>query len=524
MDFFQESPLLPSNTFQADKVLQQFLLKTIPKAHQKTVFSHLDYVGKEAVNSLLKWAKDAEEHNPIHVPFDPWGKRVDKVVVSNGWKALERFAAEQGVISTAYKRELGFCSRVYQMALLYLFAPSSAFVSCPLAMTDGIARVLELYAEPDLKQRVLPHLLSNIPSEFWTGGQWMTERSGGSDVRQTSTIAIPINQRTTCGATHRLYGVKWFTSAITANVALTLAKVKNKDNSETSGLSLFYVEIRDDQDVLNDIEILRLKDKLGTNALPTAELRLKGTLSRIIGPEGQGIKNISTVLNITRLYNAVGSVAHMRRCLDLIQDYSRKRKAFGKYIIDHPLHYKVLENLEELYQRSFLLTFLASLLLGKEEIGEASQVERMLLRVLIPLVKLYTGKQVVYIATEVIESFGGAGYIEDTGIPRLLRDAQVYPIWEGTTNILCLDLLRVFRQHSDSCNTIIEYLSQEGSVLEDSKWCKKFERLRRVLSVMNDDSFDAESETREMAFTLAHLWSEVLLIKYDIKNNSSSKL
>src|SRR5207249_1007621 len=145
-------------------------------------------------------------------------------------------------------------------------------------------------------------------------------------------------------------------------------------------------------------------------------------------------------------YNAVAAVSTMRRAIALARDYASRRVAFGKPLAEHPLHAETLAELEVEYRAGFHLAFHAGMLLGKDECESASEEEVQLLRLLIPLAKLYTGKQAVAVASEVVEAFGGAGYVEDTGIPRLLRDAQVLAIWEGTTNVLSLDVLRVMEK------------------------------------------------------------------------------
>ena len=214
---------------------------------------------------------------------------------------------------------------------------------------------------------------------------------------------------------------------------LTLAKIEGD-----AGLSLFYLESSN-----NNILINRLKGKLGTFALPTAELTLNGTKATLIGRPNEGVKRIASVLNITRIYNSICALGHMRRSIDLATGYATQRKAFGQLISNHPLHKKTLQDLEDEFTKCFKLTFFVVELLGKEEMSIATDSEKKLLRALTPIVKLYTGKKCLKIASEALECFGGAGYIENTGIPRLLRDAQVFSIWEGTTNVLALDFLRV---------------------------------------------------------------------------------
>jgi hypothetical protein len=225
-------------------------------------------------------------------------------------------------------------------------------------------------------------------------------------------------------------------------MALTLGRPEGNPPGG-SGLALFYVEVRNADGTMNGIGVNRLKDKLGTRMVPTAELTLDGARALPVIGLRDGIKNITPMLNITRTWNAVCAVSGMRRALALAKDYARRRAAFGAPLADKPLHVDTLASLEAECEGAFLIAFRAVELLGKEECGELTEAEAGLLRLLTPIVKLVTAKQAVAIASESLEAFGGAGYVEDTGLPRLLRDAQVLPIWEGTTNVLSLDLLRV---------------------------------------------------------------------------------
>jgi alkylation response protein AidB-like acyl-CoA dehydrogenase len=435
-EFFQDGPEL-GNQYDEDRVLRTYLRWRLPPAVLDVIEPGLRRLGERAVTDIMSFGNAAEAAPPRHVPYDPWGRRIDQLEVADAWKQLERISVEEGIVATAYERREGAWSRVHQFARLYLFGPSSATYTCPLAMTDGAARVIELYGDDWLRQHPLPRLISRDPERFWTSGQWMTERTGGSDVSGTSTVA-----RWEDGQ-YRLYGTKWFTSATTSQMALTLARV---EDGPAAGLSLFYLELRDSDDRMNHIRVHRLKDKLGTRALPTAELTLEGTPARVIGGEGHGVRKIAALLNITRGYNACGAVGGMRRGLALARDYARRRRVFGKLLADQPLHQETLAALQVEFEAAFHLTFRAAELMGKEELGLATEQERGVLRLLTPVVKLYTARQAIASASEVIEAFGGAGYIEDTGLPRLLRDAQVLSIWEGTTNVLSLDVLRAIER------------------------------------------------------------------------------
>ncbi len=442
-EFFQDPPQL-GNQFRTDRLLEGVLRRLLPAEVHSAVEPDLVRFGDRVVGDIAVWGEDAHRNEPYLVPYDAWGRRIDEIVVARGWREQDRISAQEGIVALGYERPWGAASRLVQFARLYLYHPSSALYSCPLAMTDGAARLIEVQQDSYLLERAWPHLVSRDPAEFWTSGQWMTERSGGSDVGGTETVARPQQ-----GRWHRLYGTKWFTSATTSQMAMTLARIEDAQGRTTPGsrgLSLFYLETRDEAGRLNDLEILRLKDKLGTRSLPTAELRLAGTRAYLVGEPGQGVRNIAALMNITRMYNATCSLSGMRRGLALARDYAGRRRAFGKLLADHPLHLETLARLEVDLAGAMQLVFHAVQLLGKEEVGQASDDERAILRLLTPVNKLFLGKLCVAAASEVLESFGGAGYVEDTGLPRLLRDAQVTAIWEGTTNVLSLDTLRAIQK------------------------------------------------------------------------------
>jgi putative acyl-CoA dehydrogenase len=437
-EFFQDPPRL-GNQYDDDALLRAYLRWRLPATMLAEIEPSLRQLGHRAATDILALGEAAESSPPVHVPYDAWGCRVDRIETSDAWRELDRISATEGIVATAYERKHGAHSRTDQFARLYLFAPSSALYSCPLAMTDGAARFLEVHGDESVRP-VLAHLTSRDPNEFWTSGQWMTERTGGSDVGSTSTIAACEE-----GDSYILYGSKWFTSATTSQVAMTLARIEGAP-AGSHGLSVFLIDLRNGDGSLRNIRVERLKDKLGTRALPTAELTLEGTPAQLVGGAGDGIRKIATLFNVTRVYNAVAAVAGMRRAIALASDYARRRHAFGKPLSEHPLHLETLAEMQLEYRAAFLLAFRVVALLGKDECGEATDAESRLLRFLIPVVKLYTAKQAIAVASEALEAFGGAGYIEDTGIPRLLRDAQVLSIWEGTTNILALDALRAMER------------------------------------------------------------------------------
>lgn len=434
--FHQTSPEL-ENTWRADVGLQRHLQRLMDADTLRDVTPELEAMGALAAGPMLAWARQAETHPPTLTPYDPWGRRIDHIQLSEGWQEIAKIAATSGIIDTPHAARHGWRSRLHHFALLHLFSASSAFVACPLAMTDGAVTALKRYApEEPWARRAIAHLTSRDPAQAWTSGQWMTEKEGGSDVSRSSTVA-----RRDPDGTWRLTGTKWFTSATTSQCTLTLARPEGAGEGSRA-LAMFYLEPWGEDGTLNNIHVRRLKDKLGSKALPTAELDLHGAVARPVGELEGGLKKIATVLNIARYYNTNAATSFMARGVQLARAYARVREAFGARLMDLPLHRETLANLQVEYEAALAIGVRLAELLGKVEAGEATELEHATWRLLTPLAKLGTGKQVVALASETLESYGGAGYVEDTGVPVLLRDAQVLPIWEGTTNILSLDALR----------------------------------------------------------------------------------
>jgi len=435
--FLQPPPEL-GNQYDDDRVLGAYLRRVLAAEVLVEIEPELREMGELAGGELYRASLADRLNEPRLTRWSAWGERIDEVETTAVWRRAERLAAQRGVVAAAYERRHGRHSRPHQFTLAYLFTPSTDLYSCPLAMTDGAARALLASGERELIGRAVPRLTSRDPERFWTSGQWMTETAGGSDVGGTGTVARPAPE---VPGGWRLSGRKWFTSAVGAQTALALARPEG-DPPGPAGLSLFYLETRDAEGRNAGIRIERLKDKLGTRKLPTAELFLDGVPAWRVGEPRGGVRAITPMLNLTRAWNAVSAAALMRRGIALARDYARRRVAFGAPLADKPLHRDTLAGLQAEFEGAFLLTFRVVELLGRLEAGDADAADRTLLRALTPIVKLTTAKQAVAVTSEVLECFGGAGYVEDTGLPALLRDAQVLPIWEGTTNVLALDLLR----------------------------------------------------------------------------------
>lgn len=422
-------------------MLRSYLMRSLPKEVLASIEGELTGMG-ELARELYRLQLHDRLNEPTLRQWDAWGNRIDEIELTAVWQRAAVIAAEQGLVATAYEQQHGALSRIHQFALVYLFEPSSDTYTCPLAMTDGAARTLLDHRAAPLTERAVSRLTHRDPSQAWTSGQWMTERTGGSDVGLSETRAVRIEG----GAygmpeAYQLHGTKWFTSAATSEMALTLAR-PDGEPAGGRGLTLFYLECNDAGGRKNGIAVNRLKDKLGTRKLPTAELTLDGALATPVAGIGNGIRNIAPMLNVTRTWNAVCSVGALRRGVALASDYARRRVQFGAPLSEKPLHVDTLAGIVAELDGAFLLAFRLVELLGRVETGQAGEQELLLLRLLTPIAKLTTAKQSVQNLSEILECFGGAGYVEDTNLPRLLRDAQVLTIWEGTTNVLSLDLLR----------------------------------------------------------------------------------
>jgi alkylation response protein AidB-like acyl-CoA dehydrogenase len=436
---FQQAPPTLGNQYESDSLLHEYLERALPPELLQRFEPEYRELGVLSGEELFQLSRTDLDNEPVHTVWDPWGNRIDHVEVTEVWKRAQVICAEHGLVAAGYDAELGPYARIHQHVLNYLVQASLDTYNCPLAMTDGAARTLLDSGNQTLIDHALPRLLSRDPATMWTSGQWMTERIGGSDVGQTETVA----RRD--GDVWRLYGTKWFTSATTADMALTLARPEGNPPGGR-GLAMFYLELRDENGRLQNLHINRLKDKFGTRKLPTAELALEGVAAVPVAGLENGVRNITPMLNITRTWNAVGAILGMQRAVALTRDYAKKREAFGALLVDKPLHVDTMAEMVAETQGAFLIAFRVVELLGRIESGEASDEEQLVSRLLTPIGKLTTGKQAVAVASEALESFGGAGYVNDTGLPQLLADAQVLPIWEGTTNVLSLDTLRALKQ------------------------------------------------------------------------------
>ena len=458
----QPTPHL-GNQYLEDSALTHYLPYFLPKHILKSVEPLFISIGEKTVSEYWSNSKECERVPPILQQFLATGERVDTIHTGLGWKNHAKIAPRDGIVALAYEKDtealkLEENRRFVQAVVLYLYQPSSGLYACPLAMTDGAAGVLRYILENNKEldekikmklTRAFQRLTSRKPEEFITSGQWMTEKMGGSDVSNaTETIAVEYKKNK-----FKLYGYKWFSSATECDMSLALGRIIRYDESKDLRpeeikkipLSLFFVKTRSTKTgKLNNIEIIRMKEKLGTRQLPTAELLLKGTKATLISEPGKGVKMISHMLNITRVYNASSAVSTMRRYLALLRDYGHRRDVFNSRLNELPLQQEVLAEIDVTVRGNLLFYLKTVELLSKYEAKKITKDEGHLLRLFTPILKLFTAKECMRVCSESVEGFGALGYIETSYLPMMMIDAQVLTIWEGTTNVLSYDVARVF--------------------------------------------------------------------------------
>lgn len=424
--FTQPAPR-PGDPYTGDTLLTGWLDRHLGVDGHATLAPQLRALSQEVQGPLRDAHLDAENHPPTLIRYDPWGAHVDRIDTSSGWQTHRAAAARHALVATPY---LHRGARIHQHALLHLYGPESATFTCPIAMSDGAAALLSLPdVDPGVRDTWLTRLIDTDPATAITSGQWMTETQGGSDISRSTVSATDAGD-----GTWRLTGDKWFCSAIDSAMAVALARPDGAGPGSRSLVPFLIPRYAPGSALPADgLQVLRLKDKLGTRAVPTGEVRLDGAVAVPLGdPNQPGLARMMTLVVVTRLHNAAAAAAGMRRGLDWAVAYARERTVAGGPLIDNPLHRATLGTLRVDAAGAFALAGHAFALLGRVETDGDSDAAAEL-RLVATLAKLTTGRLAVASASEYLECFGGAGYVEDTGIPRLLRDAQVLPIWEGTT-------------------------------------------------------------------------------------------
>jgi len=430
-----------ANWYLADAPFRALLDRALPASTRAWLEPQLVKLGTETPAFVEPRSAECDDKTPTLRQYDRFGERgVDTCVYPTAYLEMERVAYGSGMVALKYEPETrrthAGSLHTAGFALGYVFAQAEAGLFCPVCMTDGVARILDLHGSDALKKEWIPRLASRDWDRLATGAMFLTEKQGGSDVGAAATRAAPQPD-----GTWKLYGEKWFCSNADAEAILALARPEGAP-AGTRGLGLFLVPGEQP-----GRRIRRLKDKLGVRSMPTGEIELDGAVGWAVGALDMGFKHMADMLNLSRLYNAQTAVSIMRRAFYEAAQWGRARRAFGRPLVEHALYREVLADVAAEWLGALHLVFETIAVLDRADTN-GTEVDRKLVRILTPLAKLHTGKLAVWAASECMELIGGNGYIEDFPMARLLRDAQVLPIWEGTTNILTLDVLRACAKES----------------------------------------------------------------------------
>ena len=457
---------------------------------------HLRELGDLAGGELDRLAAIANQNPPVLRAFDRDGTRIDKVVYHPAYRELERFAFEKFGLAAMSHRPgvLGWprpVPHVIKYAFKYLFTQAEFGLVCPVSLTDSTARIIRLFGSPDQQARYLPRLTATSLAELWQGAQFITEKQAGSDVGAVNTVA-----RREDGA-WRLYGQKWFCSNVSAEVIITLARPEGAAPG-TRGLGMFLVPRRLPDGTRNFYRIERLKDKLGSRSMATGEVTFDGAVAEPVGDLARGFKQMAEMINVSRLSNALRSAALMRRAFFEALSYTRRRTAFGRPLADLPLVRRDLFNLLLDVEGCTALVFYGAWILDRADAGDAEAAR--LRRIVTPLAKFYVTKRARWAVGEALELLGGNGYIEDWPLARLLRDAYLGSIWEGTTNIVALDVLRAALREGAG-EALLEDLTERLSRLQAEPVRRAAESVRASLDRVRSELVrlpDLDPEDREV--------------------------
>jgi acyl-CoA dehydrogenase len=321
---------------------------------------------------------------------------------------------------------------VAKYVLQYLFVQAEFGLMCPISVTDTSIHLIRKFGSAELKDYLLPKMLSEDLNTLWKGTQFMTERAGGSDVGAIETVA----RRD--GDVWRLTGDKWFCSHTDADVALMLARPEGAP-AGTAGLALFALPRRLKDGRRNSYRIVRLKDKLGTRSMASGEIRLDNAVAYLVGRPEHGLKQMMEQVNLSRLSHGVRAAAMMRRCVNEALVSARARVAFGRHVIDYPLLRRQLMKLLVPAEQALSMVMFAAHAMDDANAGAADA--QPLVRILTPLLKYRACRDNIPVATGSMEVRGGNGYIEEWVHARLVRDAHIGVLWEGTSNINALDII-----------------------------------------------------------------------------------
>jgi alkylation response protein AidB-like acyl-CoA dehydrogenase len=425
------------NFYAIDRGLRGLLPLYLEPDDFRRLEPHFDRLGALSGGRLDELARIADKHPPVLHPRDRFGRDEDWIDYHSSYREMENVAFGDFQFHAMSHRAgaLGMdrpLPAVAKYALQYLFVQAEFGLMCPISVTDTSIHLIRKFASPELKDYLLPKMLSGDVATMWKGTQFMTERAGGSDVGAIETTA-----RFEDGE-WRLYGDKWFCSHADADVALLLARPQGAADG-TKGLALFALPRRLKDGSRNAYRIVRLKDKLGTRSMASGEILLEGAVAYLVGDAGQGLKQMMEQVNLSRLSHGVRAAAMMRRCVNEAMVCARTRTAFGKTIIEYPLLRRQLLKITVPSEQSLSMFLFAARAMDRASAGEKDA--EAWLRILTPLLKFRACRDNIPVATGAMEVRGGNGYIEEWVQARLVRDAHIGVLWEGTSNINALDIV-----------------------------------------------------------------------------------
>jgi alkylation response protein AidB-like acyl-CoA dehydrogenase len=435
------------NFYRADPSLRDLLQLYLSDALFRHIDPHLDRLGALAGDHLDQCARLADRHVPVLHHRDRFGRDEQWIEYHPAYRELERVAySEFGIHAMSHRKGILGWPQTYpsaaKHAFTYLFNQAEFGLGCPINVTDGAAMLLSRFGDAALKEKYLDGLTQTDMTLLTQGAQFMTEKEGGSDVGKLTTTATPEN------AHWRLTGEKWFCSNADAAVVMLLARPDGAA-AGTRGVGLFLMPRRLDDGAPNRYRIVRLKDKLGTRSMASGEIKLEGALAYAVGKLDRGFVQMAEMVNWSRLSNGVKSTALMRRALHDAMTVAHGRIVFGKRIVDQPLARRQLLKIMLPVEQALSLCFMTADALDRAEAG--SQDAAALVRLLTPVLKFRATRDARKITGDALEMRGGAGYIEEFAPARLLRDAHLGSIWEGTSNIVALDAITraVGRHHAE---------------------------------------------------------------------------
>ncbi|MDF1793243.1 MAG: acyl-CoA dehydrogenase family protein [Thalassobaculaceae bacterium] len=496
------------NAFDADPALAALLGLYLAPGDLEMLTPAFQRLGALVHGRLDELAHAADRTPPVLRHRDRQGQDIQAIDKHPAYVEMERIGFQDfAMAAMSHRPALGLdrpVPHVAKYALQYLFAEAEFGLLCPISMTDALTRTIRRYGAPDLVARYLPGLTAERLEEQIQGAMFMTEKAAGSDVGATETVA----RRD--GDGWRLSGDKWFCSNTDAGLALVLARPEGAP-SGIKGVSLFLLPREVPGGTANSYRIIRLKDKLGTRSMASGEITLDGAFAWMVGEPGQGFVQMAEMINQSRLSNAVRSAGIMRRALREALVVARGRSAFGSRLIDLPLQRRQLLKLMVPAEQALSVTLFTADALARADAGEAEGIK--LRRILTPLVKFRVCRDARKVAGDAMEARGGVGYIEEWIEPRLVRDAHLGSIWEGTSNIVALDVLRAARK--EAAHTALgEALSgrmAEAGVADGLRGRLDGLLARAVAAVGSAAETGADDRARSVASGLYHAASACLL-------------